>query len=264
MELGLKGRKALVTGGAVGIGQAIALDLAKEGAQVAITSRNKAAIEKTLSLMGGLEAGHYGTACSIEEESVPERLARELREYFGDPDIVVNNAGSTQGITDPYCPLTDWHKVFRLNLEVAVEINNLFIPHMKKQDWGRIVNITAGAALENSGPVPYCASKAALTAYTRSMGRILAIETSNVVMTAVLPGVVLTEGGHWDNVLKERPEHAERYLKERTPLGRFGKPSEISPVVVLLCSDKATFSQGSIVLVDAGQARHYMYFNFLP
>jgi 3-oxoacyl-[acyl-carrier protein] reductase len=128
---------------------------------------------------------------------------------------------------------------------------------MKKQDWGRIVNVSAGASMENSGPAPYCSIKAALTAYSRCMGRILATETKNVVMSAILPGVVITEEGHWQKVLKERPEHAEKYLKERTPLGRFGKPSEISPMVVLLCSELATFCQGSIVAVDAGQAKHY-------
>ena len=96
------------------------------------------------------------------------------------------------------------------------------------------------------------------------MGRVLAIEATNVVMTAVLPGVVITEGGHWDQVMKERPEHAEQILKERCPAGRFGKPDEISPMVAYMCSDKATFCQGSIVLVDAGQAKHYMYFNYLP
>lgn len=264
MELGIRGRKALVTGGAVGIGQAIALDLSREGVQVVITSRNKQAIDTTLQLMGGSKAGHRGIVCDIGEEGAPEKLAREIRETHEILDIVVNNVGSTQGVTDPYCSISDWRKIFRLNLEVAIEINNLFLPDMKSQDWGRIVNITAGAALENSGPVPYCASKAAFTAYTRSMARVLATETSNVVMTAVLPGVVLTEGGHWDTVLKERPEHAEQYLKERTPLGRFGKPCEISPMVVHLCSERATFSQGSIVLLDAGQGKHYMYFNYLP
>lgn len=264
MDLNLKGKRALITGGSVGIGQAIAFDLAREGASVAITSRHKESIDTTMKMLGGTENGHYGVVIELTDTDGPTRLINELHDAFGQIDIVVNNAGSTQSITDPYCSIEDWHKVFRLNLEVPVEINNLLIPHMKQQDWGRIVNITAGAALENSGPVTYCASKAALTAYTRSMGRILAIESPNVVMTAVLPGVVITEGGHWDTVLKERPEHAERYLKERCPLGRFGQPYEISPMVVLLCSDKSTFSHGSIVLVDAGQAKHYMYFNFLP
>ena len=260
MDLGIQGKRALVTGGAIGIGRAIVVDLAKEGVSVAFTSRNDKNLEETLSMIGGEKAGHRAIQCDVSEEGMPKKLAEDL----GDIDIVVNNVGSTLSITDPYCSLSEWRKVFHLNVEVAVETNNLFLPYMKKQDWGRIVNITAGAALENSGPVVYCASKAAMTAYTRSMGRILAIETRNVVMSAVLPGVVLTEEGHWANVLKESPEHAEKYLKERCPAGRFGKPSEISPMVTLLCSQKATFNQGSIVLVDAGQAKHYSYFTFLP
>lgn len=259
MDLGIRGKRALVTGGAVGIGEAIVLDLAKEGALVAVTSRNKAKLKAVMEKLGGRQAGHYDAKMDeLTEEGAPEALSKELFQNFGHPDIVVNNIGGTLGITNPHCSIREWRKVLRLNLEVAIELNNLFIPYMKEKDWGRIVNITAGAAMENSGPVPYCTSKAALTAYTRSMGRILAIETGNVVMSAVLPGVVLTEGGHWDTVLKERPEHAEKYLKERCPLGRFGKPSEISPQVLLLCSELATFYQGSIILVDAGQAKHYV------
>lgn len=259
MNLGIKGKRALVTGGASGIGRAIAKDLAKEGVKVVITSRRKDILAKTVKELGGAKAGHLGITTNITDEGAPSALAAQIWKNSGQLDIVVNNVGDTLGITDPYCSISDWRKIFRLNLEVAIEVNNLFIPHMKKQDWGRIVNITAGASMENSGPVPYCSIKAAYTAYTRSMGRILAIETKNVVMSAVLPGVILTEGGHWQKVLKERPQHAEKYLKERCPLGRFGKPSEISPMVVLLCSELATFCQGSIVPVDAGQAKHFFH-----
>lgn len=257
MKLGLKGKKALVTGGASGIGGAIVTDLAKEGVSVVFISRKKGLIDKKLYEIGGTKAGHMGIVTNITDENAPKLLAKKIWKRFGQLDIVVNNVGDTLGITDPYCSISDWRKIFRLNLEVAIEINNLFIPHMKKQDWGRIVNITAGASMENSGPVPYCSIKAAYTAYTRCMGRILAIETKNVVMSAVLPGVILTETGHWQKVLKERPEHAEEYLKERTPLGRFGSPSEISSMAVFLCSQLATFCQGAIVPVDAGQAKHY-------
>lgn len=257
MDLGLEGKRALVTGGASGIGKAIALDLAKEGVRVAITSRKENLLQKTFQQMGGRKAGHYAVKISLLEEGAPDRLAKELWKEFGRPDIVVNNVGDTLGITDPYCAISDWRKVFRLNLEVAVELNNLFIPSMKKKRWGRIVNISAGASMENSGPAPYCSIKAALTAYSRCMGRILATEAQNVVMSAILPGVVITEEGHWIQVLKERPQHAEKYLKERCPLGRFGKPSEISPMVLFLCSKLATFCHGAIVPVDAGQAKHY-------
>jgi 2-hydroxycyclohexanecarboxyl-CoA dehydrogenase len=134
-------------------------------------------------------------------------------------------------------------------------MNNLFLPGMMKNGWGRIVNISANASLENSGPVPYCAIKAAYTAYSRSMARVLA--KSGVVMSAVLPGVVITEKGHWQNILKTNPEHAEKYLLERTPMERFGKTDEISPFVALLCSQLASFAVGSIHAIDGGQARHY-------
>lgn len=257
MELGIKGKRALVTGGATGIGEAIAVDLAKEGVRVVITSRNESGLNRTLEKIGGSAAGHRAIVTHLAEEGAPEALAREIHASFGNLDIVVNNIGGTLGVMDPYCPISDWRKLFRLNMEVAIELSNLFIPHMKQQNWGRIVNISSLAGTENSGPVPFCATKAALTAYTRCMGRILAIETDDVVMSAVFPGVVLTEGGHWQTVLKERPEHAEKYLAERCPLGRFGKPSEISPMVVLLCSNLATFCQAALVPIDAGQAAHY-------
>ena len=98
-------------------------------------------------------------------------------------DILVNNAGHTFNVTDPYCKIEDWRKIMTLNFETPVQITNSVIKHMKKKKWGRIVNITSCAGLENSGPVTYTVSKAALTAYSRTMGRILATESKNIVMS---------------------------------------------------------------------------------
>lgn len=212
-------------------------------------------LEETFCAIGGKSQGHHAIVGDVTDENGVQKIGSEVLAHFPGVDIVVNNVGDTLGITDPFCSIADWRKVFRLNLEVHVEMNNLFIPYMIEKKWGRIVNITAGASMENSGPVPYCSIKAAYTAYTRSMGRVLA--PYNVVMSAVLPGVVITEDGHWSKVLKERPEHAEKYLNERTVLKRFGQPNEISPMVTLLCSNLATFCQGSIIPVDGGQAKHY-------
>lgn len=258
MELGIKGKKALVTGGATGIGEAICVELAREGVQVAFTSRHPESVERTLAKLGGRAQGHFGLVCDITLEGEPQRMAERVLAEFGEPAIVVNNVGDTLSITDPLCPISDWRRVFRLNLEVHIETNNCFIPLMRQRRWGRIVNISAGASMENSGPVPYCSIKAAYSAYSRSMARVLAPD--NIVMSAVLPGVVYTEAGHWAKVMRERPEHAEKYLAERTVLNRFGRPEEISPMVVLLCSELASFCVGSIVPVEGGQARHY--FNF--
>jgi NAD(P)-dependent dehydrogenase (short-subunit alcohol dehydrogenase family) len=172
-------------------------------------------------------------------------------------DVLVNNIGHQCDVTDPYAPIEDWQKVVRVNFEMAVEACNAHIPEMKDRGWGRIVNIGSLGGHEQQGPWQYCAAKAALSAYTRCMGRTLASEAPGVVMSAVLPGVVVTEDGHWSKVLKEDPDRAERYLKERCPLGRFGTVHEIAPVVAFLCSDASSFAHGAIWTVDGGQARGF-------
>ena len=145
--------------------------------------------------------------------------------------------------------------MWRFNFEVAVELDRLITPFMQERKWGRVVHIASTASMENNGPVTYCAVKAALLAYSRSMARILA--PTGVVMSAVLPGAVMTEGGHWEKEMKEKPERVKKYLEERCPLGRFGKSEDIAAMVVFLSSNLAQFCQGSIVPVDGGQSRHY-------
>ena len=260
MELGIKGKNALVTGGATGIGKAIVFELIKEGVNVAFTSRKQKDLDRLIKEINtkGSTPNHFGIKIDQLDEGASNELVEKVWSEFGQIDILVNNVGSTLEITDPLCSISDWRKVFRMNLEVHVELNNLLIPHMKNQGWGRIVNISAGSAMENNGPVTYCSIKAALTAYSRSMGRVLA--ESGIVISAVQPGVVFTERGHWAKVMKTRPEHADKYLNERTVLKRFGAPNEISPMVALLCSEHASFCQGAIVPVDGGQAKHYFYF----
>mgnify|MGYP001221852669 CR=1 FL=1 len=257
MKLGIKNKVAIVTGGATGIGFSIACDLAKEGCNVVISSRNKNSLKKSVSKLRKINRNCDGFQIDVCEKKGPEKLVNKTIKKFKQINILVNNVGDTLNIMNPYCGENEWIKLFKLILGVAIKMNNLVIPIMTKKKWGRIVNITAGASMENSGPVTYSSLKAAFTAYSRSMARVLATENNNVVMSAVLPGLVLTERGHWKKVLKERPEHAEKYLNERTTLKRFGYPNEISPMVTLLCSDLASFCIGTIVPVEGGQARHY-------
>jgi 3-oxoacyl-[acyl-carrier protein] reductase len=254
MDLGIEGKVALVTGGASGIGLAVVKELASNGCKVLFTSRNKN-IETSDFTLGKMQTVTELIEIDVSAESGPTDLYKIVKNKNLEIDIIVNNIGDTLGIVDPFCSIQEWRKVYRLNLECHVELNNLFLPSMIEKKWGRIVNISANASLENSGPVPYCSIKSAYTAYTRSMARVLA--KSGIVMSAVLPGVVITEKGHWQNVLKTNPNHAEKYLSERTPMQRFGTTEEISPFVALLCSEKASFAVGSIHAVDGGQARHY-------
>lgn len=257
MELGIKGKRALVTGAGRGIGRAIALALSKEGAKVAVVSRTLSDIMTVFTDMGGSPKGHWSLALDLEADTGPERLLSMLEEVdFGPVDILVNNLGGTLDIRDPFCPIEDWRRVMRVNFEVAVEFNRVLIPPMQERGWGRVVNIASTASVENSGPVTYCAAKAALAAYTKGFGRILAPD--GVVMSAVLPGAVKTKGGSWELTEQERPEHYAKYVEERLPLKRFGTCEDIAGIVTFLCSDQAAFFQGSLVSVDGGQIRGHL------
>jgi NAD(P)-dependent dehydrogenase (short-subunit alcohol dehydrogenase family) len=238
MNLGLAGKVALVTGGAHGIGAGIVQALTDEGAEVVYTSRQQ----------------HDDTrAIQWHPYDSQTTLMLLVKSHTGQlPDIVVNNNGNTLGVTNPYCSPEEWRAILDLNLVSAVNLSNACIPYMKEKGWGRIVNIASIASLENSGPVPYCVAKAALAAYTHSMGRVLATECPGIVMSAVCPGVIKTSGGHWDNAA-----HAEKYLNERVPTKRFQTIEEVTGVVAFYCSQQAAACHGAIVGADQGQSRHY-------
>ena len=252
---GIAGRRALVTAAGRGIGRAVALALAREGALVAVFSRAGNEVESLLDEMGGAAMGHYGAALDLEAEGAAQTVIAKLAEKFGPVEIAVQNLGGTLNITDPFCSVAEWRQVWRLNIEIAIELNLALVPPMQEKGWGRIVHIASSASRENNGPIPYCTAKAALAAYTHSFGRVLAAD--GIVMSAVMPGVVLTEGGHWETAMRERPEHVERYLAERCPTGRFGTPDEIANMTAFLCSDWASFCQGALIPVDGGQSRGF-------
>lgn len=256
MKLGLEGKRALVTGAGRGLGRSISLCLARESASVAVVSRTASDIDALVGEMGGAASGHYGAPMDLVLEGQAEKLISSLKKAdFGQIDIVVHNLGGTLDIADPFCSLEDWRKVWRFNMEVAIELNLLLVPSMQERRWGRIIHISSISAAENHGPVSYCAVKAALTAYSRSLGRVLAPD--GIVVTAVLPGAVFTEGGYWDTASKERPEHVEKYLAERMAIQRFGHPDEIGNVVAFLCSEHSSFCIGSVIPVDGGQGRSF-------
>jgi NAD(P)-dependent dehydrogenase (short-subunit alcohol dehydrogenase family) len=256
MDLGIKGKKALVTAAGRGIGQSVALLLAQEGVQVAVVSRTEEDLVQTVSQMDNSNKGHIYCAADLTAEGAPAQLIETLKaKHFWPIDIAMHNLGGDLNIKDPFCDIEDWRKVWRINVEVAVELNRLLVPPMREKHWGRIVHTSSIASAENQGAVTYCSVKAALNAYTRSMGRVLAPD--GIVMTAVLPGAVMTEGGYWDIASRERPEHVEKYLAERMAIRRFGEPEEISNFVVFLCSELASFCIGSIIPIDGGQGRTF-------
>ncbi|MFA5392885.1 MAG: SDR family oxidoreductase [Candidatus Ratteibacteria bacterium] len=250
MDLRIKDKRALVVGGGRGLGRCISLRLAEEGTNVAVLSRTEDEVASVVNEMGGVLRGHYSFSADLMLETSPERVFKKLTGEFGPPDIVVHNVGGTLGIRDPFSGIEDWRKVARLNLEIAIELNRLIIPGMQQRKWGRVVHVSSAAAVRGIASLPYVTAKAALNAYVRGMG--CAVASDGVIVTAVMPGAILTEGGDWDTRLEENPESVKRFLEEKIAIKRFAKPEEISDIVVFLCSESASFCAGAIIPVDGG------------
>lgn len=255
MQINLKNKKALVTGGGTGIGRQIVKALADAGASVAFTSRNKDSINGTFKLLKNKNI-HAGYQIDLSKKKNVGKFYKKIKKKFGSVDILINNIGHTLNKKDPFTKIEDWENVMNLNFFTSVNMVNHFIKDMKKKNWGRIINITSIAGLEISGPSTFNVSKAALTAYTKSVGRSLALEKKNIVMTAVAPGIIMTEKGAW-NKKTVKLKHAKDYLKYRTALGRFGKIDEITGIIIFLSSDYASFFHSSIIQADGGQSKQY-------
>lgn len=250
MQLGIAGKRALVTGAGRGMGRSIALRLAQEGAKVAVVSRTASDLTSLVAEMGGASAGHYSLSADLMPEGAPTRVVEEVSAHFGPLDIVVHNLGGTLSIRDPLCTVEEWRRMWRFNLEIAVEMNRLIVPVMQAQKWGRVVHISSIAAVRGRGSIPYATVKAAVNAYVRSLG--CAVAADGVIVTAVMPGAILTKGGHWDIVSRDNPEYAQRYLADRIAIRRFGTPEEIGDFVVFLLSERASFFAGAVIPIDGG------------
>lgn len=257
MANGLEGKRALITGGSRGIGREIAKVLAEDGVAVAVTARTESDIEALMASLPDASFAHFGLVLDLMTDEAPGQLTEALRSGFGAPDIIVHNLGGAHDVTDPFAPIEQWREVMRLNFDVAVELNRVLVPPMREAGWGRIVNIASVAGVELNGPPAYAAAKAALCAYTRCVGRLLAAD--GVIMSAVLPGVVETEDGYWAEQKESDPERVRRYLDERCPLGRFGTPKEIADYAAFLCSPAASFNPGAVYPLDGGQLRGYVF-----
>ena len=251
MDLGIRNKHALVTGASRGIGAAVCESLAREGAFVTAIARSKQDLEKLESVIGS--KNNMFIKSDLMEDGAINRLHDQLEVNDRQPAIIINNIGGTMDSNDPLCSSDEFLKVMKFNLGIAMDINRMLVPKMREKKWGRICHVSSISALENQGPPGYSAAKAALNAYVRGVSRYLASE--NVILTSVMPGAIFTDGGYWDEVSRNRPEHLKKYLEERMATKRLGHVSEIAELTTFLVSEHASFMVGSSILADGGQGR---------
>jgi 3-oxoacyl-[acyl-carrier protein] reductase len=242
----LTGKSALVTGGSRGIGRAIALRLAAQGADVAFTYKgNAAAAAATVGDLEALGRRALSIQADATDPEAADTVVKAVLEAFGRIDILVNNAGITRDDLIMRMSAEAWREVLETNLFGAFWMTKAVTRPMLKARSGRIVNITSvSGQAGQTGQANYSSAKAGLIGLTKATARELA--SRSITVNAVAPGFVLTE------LTKDLPEALQEEITARTPLGRFGTPEEIANAVAFLVSDDAAYITGQVLAVDGG------------
>ena len=242
----LTGKSALVTGGSRGIGRAIALRLATQGADVAFSYKgNAAAAAETVAAIESLGGRALSVQADVADTASAETVVKATLEAFGKVDILVNNAGITRD--DLIMRMTEdaWRSVLETNLFGAFWMIKAVTRPMLKARRGRIINMTSvSGQAGQTGQANYSAAKAGLIGLTKATARELA--SRGITCNAVAPGFVLTE------LTQDLPEALQAEITSRTPLGRFGTTQEIADAVAFLASDEAGYITGQVLAVDGG------------
>jgi len=243
----LVGKVALITGGSRGLGRAMAVALAAEGATIALVARDKAKLEESAAEVvkaGGKASLHIADVAS---ESDVAALEKEIAAQYGKLHILINNAGINVRKTITEFTLDEWNSVVNTNLTSVFLLCRAFVPHMKGNGYGRIINMTSIMShVSIPGRTAYSSTKTALLGLTRALALELAPEGITVV--GISPGPFGTE---MNTALMNNPELNAQFLS-KIPLGRWGKVEEIGALARFICSEDAGFITGTDILIDGG------------
>jgi len=248
-KIDLQGKNAIVTGGARGIGFAIAQRLLASGAACSLWDRDAEALNAAAKALAGAGSVHTATVDLTQADSV-KAAADATFKAFGRVDILVNNAGITGGNkkTWEFTP-DEWQQVLQVNLFAVFLCCHAIVPKMIEQRYGRIVNIASIAGKEgNPNASHYSASKAGVIALTKSLAKETA--RSGVIVNCVTPAVIETD------ILKQMSQEHIDYMLSKIPMGRFGLKEEAAAMVAWLCSSDCSFSTGAVFDLSGGRATY--------
>lgn len=252
MELGLKGKVAIITGGTEGIGKATALTLAREGAKVAICARRQPLLDAVAAEITKAGGEALAVSADMSKAADCERFVNEVVKRFGGVDILLNNAGTSK--RGNFLDLSDdeWAADLELKVFGAVRCSRLVIPHMKKRGGGRIINITISSAKQpGAGSYPTSVSRAAGLAITKALSKEFAAD--NILVNTICIGKIKS-GQHERRFTKDGISADEYYgkLGKDIPLKRAGEAQEVANVITFLASDAASYVTGTSINLDGG------------
>lgn len=237
----LNNKVAIVTGGAQGIGAGIVNRFLEEGVSVAVLDINGAKLQERWK-----EAGDQAVTfeCDVTDNNQVKRIFDEIYSHFGRVDILVNNAGITRDAIFHKMTEEQWHSVLDVNLTSMFHTCQAVIPQMRKQEYGKIVNISSVSSWGNAGQANYSASKAGVLGFTKTLAK--ENGGKNITVNAIAPGQIDTE------MTKGLPENIQMMALMLTPAGRLGKPEEVASAVRFLASDDSSFINGECIHVNGG------------
>lgn len=257
MDLGLKGKFALVTAGSHGIGRSIALALAAEGCNVAIIARGKPNIERVVGELEARGVRALGIVADLADHAELARSYQEVITQFNGLHILVNNVGGggRWGSEDPEeTPESVWREVLDKNLFSALRLTMKALPLMRRQRWGRVVTVTSVYGVEAGGRPWFNIAKVSQTVLMKNLARMAKFARSGITFNSVAPGAVMIPDTGWEAEKKRDEMQFAKYVHANFPMGRLGTPEEVANVVVFLCSERASLVNGASILVDGGES----------
>lgn len=258
MDLGLEGKVAVITGGSVGIGLAVAHGLAQEGAHLVLVARDEARVKEKAGEIASLHGVRaLGIAADVAEAAGADQVLRGVEQAFGGADILINNAGTGSNETIADASDEKWQYYWELHVMAAVRLSRGLSPAMKRRGGGVIINNASICAKQPLGYEPiYNVTKAALMMFSKCLSNELIKD--NIRVNCINPGLVLTPD--WQNTARKLTAGTgaswEQYLddiaKKNAPIGRFASPEELAKFFVFMCSPSASYCVGSTYYVDGG------------
>jgi len=260
MDLNLKGKYALVTGGSHGIGRSIALALAEEGCNVAICARKKDWIEQTVAELKakGVESMGISADVLIPEDIDP--VMKAVIDSWGTIHILVNNVGGGGRWGSPIVEETSeqvWLDVYNKNALAAIRFTMKAIPFMRQQKWGRVITISSIYGREGGGRPWFNMAKSAEISLMKTLAMTRYLIRDGITFNSVAPGGIMIPDTGWERERKENPEEFEKMVDRQFPLGRLGTPEEVANVVVFLASEKASLVNGASIPVDGAESKSF-------